>query len=270
MQHIVITGGSGLMATALRPRLVRDGRSVLLLDLRRPDPAPVEAHGETADVVGIGDLDALTQAFRGAAAIIHLAGHPSERPWEEIVATNIDGTRNVLEAARRAGVPRVLLASSVHAVGYYRAEEVAGVAVPAPRPDSYYGVAKVAMEALGSLYADRFGMTVLSLRIANFAERPTTHRGLSLWFSPDDFARAVEAFLADTGGGHRIAWGVSGNTRGILDPGAAVGFGFVARDDAEDFAPEVPDHAEPWDELLAGGMLAPGRELGRPHRPLRH
>ena len=264
MQHIVITGGSGRIATALRSRIVRERRSTLLVDIRYPDPAPVDAHGETALLAGIEDLAALTAAFQGAAAVIHLGGHPSERSWEEIVTTNISGTRNVLEAARRAGVPRVLLASSIHAVGYYRTDELVDVPLPTPRPDSYYGVAKVAMEALGSLYADRFGMKVLSLRIANFADRPTTHRGLSLWFSPDDFARAVEAFLEDTGIGHRIAWGVSRNSRGPLDPTSAAGFGFFAQDDAEPFAKDVPDHAEPWDELLAGGMLAPGRELGHP------
>jgi hypothetical protein len=117
------------------------------------------------------------------------------------------------------------------------------------------------MDALGSLYADRCGLKVLSLRIANFAERPDRHRGLSLWLSPDDLARAVEAFLRDPAPGHRIAWGVSANTRRLLDPTEGTAFGFTPQDDAEQFADELADE-EPWDDLLAGGFLAPGRRLG--------
>lgn len=264
MQHLVITGGAGRVATSLRPRLAREGRSVLLLDIRAPQPAADGPAGEASTLTAVDDLDALTAAFQGAAAVIHLGGHSSERPWTEILGTNINGTRNVFEAAHRAGVPRVLLASSIHAVGYHPALGVAGVPVPAPRPDSFYGVGKVAMEALGSLYADRFGMQVLSLRIANFAERPNSQRGLSMWLSPDDLARAVEAFLTDSTPGHHIAWGVSDNTRKLLDPSAGLAFGFAAVDDAEQFADEVPAREESWDGLLAGGFLAPGRELGKP------
>lgn len=264
VQHLVITGGAGRVATSLRPRLAREGRSMLLLDIRGPQPTADDAAGESSALVGVDDLAALTAAFQGAAAVIHLGGHSSERPWAEILHTNINGTHNVFEAAHRAGVPRVLVASSIHAVGYHPAHSVVEEPVPAGRPDGFYGVGKVAMEALGSLYADRLGLKVLSLRIANFAERPNSQRGLSLWLSPNDLARAVEAFLLDSTPGHRIAWGVSNNTRRLLDPSAGIAFGFAAVDDAEQFADEVPVQEESWDGLLAGGFLAPGRELGQP------
>lgn len=268
MQHIVITGGSGRVAEALRPRLVRTNRSVLLLDINEPQAPVNTADNERFTRAGVEDLDALTAAFQGAAAIIHLGGQSSEHSWATILTTNIDGTRNVFEAAYRAGVPRVLMASSIHAVGYHSARTVANIPTPHPRPDSFYGVGKVAMEALGSLYADRLGLKVLSLRIANFADRPNSQRGLSLWLSPDDLARAVEAFLIDPASGHRIAWGISNNSRRLLDPSSGQAFGFFAEDDAEQFAHAVPAHEEPWDELLAGGFLAPGRELGHPFGPL--
>lgn len=249
------------MASALRERLVRAGRTVHLLDIQ---PVTALRPGESSAVVELGDIDALIDAFQGADAVLHFGGHPTEQAWADILHTNIDGTHNVLEGARVAGVPSVLLASSIHAVGYRRTDEVADEPVPSPRPDSYYGVGKVAMEALGSLYADRCGLRVLSLRIANFADAPDRRRGLSFWFSPDDLTRAVEAFLQDGTPGHRIAWGVSANTRRTLDLSAGAAFGFHPQDDAEQFADAVPDTVEAWDDLLAGGFLAPGRELGTP------
>lgn len=262
MQRLVITGGAGRLATALRARLSRRDRFLAFLDIKPLQPPARPSARESSAIVDIADLEALTDAFRGAAAVLHLGGFASERSWAEILTTNIDGTRNVLEAAHRAGVPRVLLASSIHAVGYHRSDEAAGECVLAPRPDSFYGVGKVALEALGSLYADRMGLKVLSLRIAAFEERPSSNRSLSLWFSPGDAARAVEAFLVDASPGHHIAWGVSRNTRSPLDLSAGTAFGYDPQDDAEDYASLVPSHPEPWDDLLAGGFLAPERELG--------
>jgi uronate dehydrogenase len=258
-QRIVITGGAGTLASMLRPRLARPDRTLHLIDVRDVQPEAEQARGESSARVDLRDLDALTEAFAGASLVIHFGGHARERSWEEILDVNIHGSRNVLEAARRADVPHV-----IHAVGFARTDAVSQTENPLPRPDSYYGVGKVAMEALGSLYADRFGLHVLSLRIANIADAPHSARGLSLWLSPDDLARAVEAFLQDATPGHHIAWGVSSNTRGVLDARAAHRFGFFAADDAEQFADQVDPTVHSWDDLLAGGFLAPGRELGEP------
>ena len=263
IQRLAITGGAGRIATALRDRLTRTRREVMLLDIRDPSPPADLDRGETFHSVGLDDVDRLAELFRGMSLIVHLGGLPTEHSWEEIRRVNIDGTYAVLEAARRSGVPSVILASSIHAVGYHPVDAVADVPVPAPRPDSFYGVSKVAMEALGSLYADRCGLRVLSLRIANFGERPHGLRGLSIWLSPDDMARAVESFLVDTTPGHRIAWGVSDNTRRVVDLSEGRAFGFEPADDAERYAHLVANEPEPGDELLAGDFLAPGREPGK-------
>lgn len=91
----------------------------------------------------------MAEAMRGADAVIHLAGIASEAPWVDLLRVNIDGTRIVLEAAREAGVRSVLLASSIHAAGFLLSAEVADSSALVPRPDSYYGVTKAAMESLG-------------------------------------------------------------------------------------------------------------------------
>ena len=69
----------------------------------------------TAD---LRDIETQAEAFDGADLVVHLGGLADERPWTDLLAVNIDGTRAVCEAARLAGVGRLLLASSVHAAGF--------------------------------------------------------------------------------------------------------------------------------------------------------
>lgn len=260
-ERIAITGGAGTIASSLRPRLRKAGRSILLLDMQ--EPANVAGDDETFMLTTLDELHRMTEAFRDCKLVVHLGGIPTEAPWEEILTTNIDGTRNVLEAARQAGVKRVLLASSIHAVGMRPTDSVADDAVPAVRPDGFYGVSKATLEALGSMYADRYGMSVVSLRIATFADRPTTSRGLALWISPDDCARAVEAACNLTASGHHTVWGVSANTRSPVDSSAGKLIGFEPTDDAEQFADSVLWAPAAHDYYLGGGFLAPGRPPGR-------
>src|SRR6266436_2029594 len=114
MSIIVITGAAGRIGSMLRPRLAAPGRVLRLVDV-----VPVTAGpDEEALVASITDMDAMTTAFQGAEAVIHLGGIPSEAPWERLLDVNINGTYTVFEAARRAGVSRVVFASSNHAVGF--------------------------------------------------------------------------------------------------------------------------------------------------------
>jgi hypothetical protein len=158
--------------------------------------------------------------------VVHLAGHAAEMPWADILAVNIDGTQAVLEAAQRAGVRRVLLASSYHVVGYEAPAALRTADMLPPRPDTYYGVSKAAMEALGSVFADRFGMTIVSARIVTYGARPHGARGLAQWLSTGDMARLIEAVIARDEPGHHIVWAVSDNAPGWfpLEPGHAIGF----------------------------------------------
>ena len=114
MPIILVTGAAGLVGSMLRPRLARPGRTLRLLDT-----VPITAGpGEEAVTASVTDLGAMTQACRNAAAVVHLGGVSTEAPWPQILEVNIDGTYAVFEAARRAGVGRVVYASSNHAVGF--------------------------------------------------------------------------------------------------------------------------------------------------------
>ncbi|SEQ70966.1 NAD dependent epimerase/dehydratase family protein [Lentzea xinjiangensis] len=236
--RILITGAAGGVGTLMRTRLAAEGRVLRLLDIAE---LPAAADGENVELVqaSVTDMAAVEAAMEDVDAVIHLGGHSLEEPWEKILRVNIDGTHTVLEAARRQGVRRMVLASSNHAVGYV--ERAGGEAgdYAFPRPDTYYGVSKVAMEALGSLYADRYGMDVIAIRIGSCFEKPRDVRMLSTWLSPDDGARLFEACLSAESPGFRVVWGVSANTRGWFSLDEARKLGYEPRDDSEVHAAEV-------------------------------
>jgi uronate dehydrogenase len=199
----------------------------------------------------IGSLDepeAVMAACEGVDAIVHLGGQSKEAPAEEVLRVNAFGTYNVLEAARRHGITRVMLASSTHAAGFHARDDVRypegmPAALP-PRPDTLYGWSKASIEALAHLYADRFGLDVICVRIG--LPVPPQTRGLATWLSPDDGARLVEACLSAESPGFRIIWGVSRNTRRWWSLAEGEAIGYFPKDDAEVFAADrVAEFGEP-------------------------
>lgn len=263
MVELLITGSAGRIGRLLRPRLARPGRTLRLLD--HADQAHA-APGEPVRLIraDITDPAAMRAACAGADAVLHLAGLAGEETWERLLRVNVEGTRTVLEAARAAGVPRVILASSIQAAGFYRrpGSEPQPPGVPPPggpdgmpaaapaRPSGYYGWSKGVMESLGSLYADRFGMTVFVVRIgACFPEPPGRH-GLEVWLSPDDCARLVTACLAADLSGFHVFWGISRNSRRWLSLAEGARIGYEPRDDAETYPAAVEAPASATDGLL--------------------
>jgi len=212
---------------------------------------------DVAVIADVRDLEALTKAFAGCEALVHLAGYSDVlAPWEDVRDVNIAGTYNAFEAARQAGVTHVIFASSNHAVGMHamkgtRAlyEPGAGVVVRTDdplRPDSLYGVAKVFGEALGRYYSEAFGLRVACVRIGSIieADSPTdpsiktpsflphlkpedAHpRYAATWMSKRDFSRLVRAILScDVP--FAVVYGVGDNLTRFwdLEPGRAI-YGF--------------------------------------------
>jgi uronate dehydrogenase len=263
-EHLLVTGAAGAVGSLLRPLLRRPGRRLTLLDLATPpdlDPA-TERHAAAS----VTDPRAMDAAMDGVDLVVHLGGIAKERPWRQVLETNIHGTQVVLDAAQRAGVPRALLASSVHVVGMVPATAAGGRLDP--RPDTFYAVSKVAVEALGSLYADRYGMTVVSARIGTVHRVPGDVRCLSTWLSPADLARLVEAVLVLPGPGHHVINAVSRNTRGWLGLDAGAAIGYHPLDDAEDWAGDFPEAGPPGPpsagDLLGGFWADPDLAPGTP------
>ncbi|MEH1128079.1 NAD-dependent epimerase/dehydratase family protein [Micromonospora sp. CPCC 206061] len=234
--RLLVTGSAGRVGRLLRPRLARPDRELRLLDLARQEPA---APGETLIEGDLTDPGTLARAVANVDAVLHLAAYPVERSWADLQRLNVDGTRTVLEAAREAGVRRVLLASTIHAAGFYPKGDPLPATVPA-RPDTYYGWSKAAVESLGSLYADRFGMSVFALRIGACFATPLSASLLDVWMSPDDCARLVEACLVTDRTGYQVLWGISRNTRRWLSLAEGEQIGYHPRDDSETYADSLP------------------------------
>jgi nucleoside-diphosphate-sugar epimerase len=272
MTTILITGAAGSIGTMLRARLARQRRVLRLLDVAPLAGGP--GPGEESVTASVTDMAAMTAACAGADAIIHLGGIPSEAAWAPVLEVNINGTYTVFEAARRAGVPRVVFASSNHAVGFAPRESFPVPDAAYPAPDTYYGVSKAAGEAIAAMYASRYGIDAVCVRILSCFERPLNPRMLSTWLSPDDAGRLFEACLTAHATGFRVIYGVSDNTRGgwvSLDGARALGY--EPQDDAERYAAEVLaaagdsaglDPADPVLRYLGGEFTLPSRDAPIP------
>ena len=232
---ILITGAAGRIGTYLRRGLPHLGWRLRLLDVKQADSL---ASGEEAVVADIRDTDAMDAAVRDVDAVVHLAGIPNEAPFAEICGANIVGTHTVFDAARRAGVPRILYASSNHAVGFTPRQSLAPVDLPI-RPDTYYGVSKAFGEALARFFVDRYAMRIACLRIGSCEDEPSSVRSLSTWLSPRDMVGLTHACLSATDLDFAIVYGISANTRAWWDLGPGRALGYQPADDAEEYAPRV-------------------------------
>jgi len=228
---VIVTGGAGQLAGFLRPH-GPVGWKTVFADIVAPA-------GTSVVPLDVTNPSTLVKAFSGAHAVIHLAGLATHGVWHELSRLNIDGTYNVLEAARLAGVRRVVYASSNHTAGFHRRGESPLPATVPPRPDSLYGASKAAAEALCSVFADVHGSDIVCLRIGSCTPTPTTRRELATWLSPSDFRGLVQAAL-DAPPGHRlrIVWGVSANRDAWWSGSEGAALGFVPVDDAATVAVE--------------------------------
>lgn len=261
MNTVLVTGSAGAIGTALRRELPGHGFAVRGLDRRRAEPVHP---GEQVLVGDVLDHGALAAAVDGVDAVVHLASLADEAPLDVILDSHVRSTAAVLEAARRAGVSRAVLASSNHAVGFTPRTAALPADAP-PRPDTFYGVGKVAMEALGRLYVDRYGLAVACLRIGSFLDRPRTVRHLSTWLSAGDAGRLVTACLTAPDLTFATVWGISANTRGWWDHAAGRALGYEPRDDAEAYADEVTGPTDLTDRehaFVGGPFTGPRFDVG--------
>ena len=179
---------------------------------------------------------------------------------------NIIGCYNLFEAARQAGVKRVVFASSNHAVGFYPRKRKIGTDVTV-RPDSRYGVSKAFGEALGALYSDKHGMVVTCLRIGNVGPRPLDVRRLSIWISPEDLVQLFRIGLEHPDIRFDIVYGASDNAASWWDNSRARQLGY--RPDRQGRGSPRPGRGRASkDRARSRRRSLPGRHflLGRVHQ----
>jgi len=231
MQKILVTGATGGVGTRLRMLMKGLYPSIRWSDIRKPDDLAADEEFIVAD---LADLAAVKTIVAGVDGIVHLGGYSIEGPWEMILNANIVGCYNLFEAAYRAGVKRVVFASSNHALGFYPRSQRVGVNVTV-RPDSRYGVSKAFGEALGALYADKHGLRVTCLRIGNVGDAPLDQRRLAIWLKPEDLVQLIRIGLEHRDIHFEIFYGASDNADVWWDNSNARRFGYKPTGKADDF-----------------------------------
>jgi nucleoside-diphosphate-sugar epimerase len=202
-KRVLVTGMSGLIGSALFRQL---GDRYTWTALNRRPMQGVPTH--QAD---IADLAAIRPAFAGVDVVVHLAANARlSAPWEDILQNNVVGAYNVFEAARQAGVQRVVFASSGATVAGIQRDEPYKALVEARyadidgswpmlteqsmvRPMGLYGVSKVWGEVLARHFVDVSPLSILCLRIGYVAkeDRPLDPAHFANWCSQRDIVQAI-------------------------------------------------------------------------------
>lgn len=262
---ILITGAAGRLGTELRRGLAPLARK---LRLAAREPITDLAPNEESVAFDLADEAAVLAACEGVEAIVHFGGAPMERPWQEVLDSNIRGSYHIYEAARKHGVRRVVYASSVHAIGFHRLEDHIDANAP-HRPDGLYGLSKCFVEDLGRLYWDKFGIETVALRIFSSFPEPSDRRHLWSWLSFDDCNRLTAAALTAPRVGFTVSFGISDNKEKPVDNRLAGHLGFLPQDNTERFRAAmeartpVPDPKAPQVQCLGGYFV----EMGHPDDP---
>jgi uronate dehydrogenase len=266
--HVLVTGAAGAIGTAVRAGLRGQWRHLRLNDIR---PVQDLAANEELAVADVTDRPAVEAMMQGVRALVHLTGVGAGHTLEQLFRVNARGLFDVFEAARLAGVQRIVFASSNHAFGCYPITEPVSPALP-PRPDSMYGVFKVLGETILRQYYDRYGIRSVSLRIGTYRDLPIDQRSLATWLSPRDVAHLVDVALRHPDPGCLVVNGYSNNTRlKTVDPNWAF-LGYRPQDNAEDHREMLRAQGVDIDAADRGEWEWPehgGSFVRRPERPVR-
>ncbi|MGE0716214.1 MAG: NAD-dependent epimerase/dehydratase family protein [Alphaproteobacteria bacterium] len=263
MKRVLMTGAAGGVGRMIRPLLAGIYPELVLSDRVEP---PQLTNAERFVAADLTDTAAVDAAVAGVDGIIHLGGHSVEGSWDTILNANIIGCYNLFEAARKAGVRRIVFASSNHAIGFYRRRRRIRTDVTV-RPDSRYGVSKAFGEALGALYADKHGIGVTCLRIGNVGDRPLDMRRLSIWLSPADLVQLTRIGLEHPDVRFEVMYGVSDNAVGWWDNERAFQLGYRPTGRGEDHrahaeAEQAKLAADPVGDLFQGGTFCSAEFTG--------
>lgn len=252
-RRLLVTGAAGRLGTVVRKGLAASWPCMRLTDIR-----PIEDVDPGHEVVECDLADPLAVAglVHEVDAIVHFAGYPREAAWSRILASNLVPATHLWEAARNAGVNRIVFASSNHVVGFNARNDRSEVGQRA-RPDTRYGVAQAFTELMASMYADKYGMRGFAMRIGSMCPEPTDARMLSTWLSPADLVRLTQVGLA-ADYRFEIVYGISRNARAWWDNDRARELGYVPEDSADAWIGQLQDRTldDPRAERLQGGRFA--------------
>ncbi|MEY9103050.1 uronate dehydrogenase [Sinorhizobium fredii] len=260
IKRLLVTGAGGGLGRYVRERLKGPAEILRLSDIVEISPA---GPGEEVVRCDLADREAVANLVRGCDAVLHLGAISVEANFDALLQANFLGTYNLYEAARQAGVRRIIFASSNHVIGFHPVGEQLD-AQAERRPDSLYGVSKCFGEDLARLYFDKFGLETACLRIGSCFDEPKDRRMLSTWLSPRDFISLVDKLIAAPAIGHLVLYGVSANRDAWWSNGHADFLGWKPQDTSEPYreAIERRDQETAVGSEYQGGRFAAGGILG--------
>ncbi len=165
--RVMITGATGFIGGSVARRLLARGDSVVVLARRASRAQALGAAGATVIEGGLCDAAALRAAARGCDVVIHSAGVPRPASWATFREVHIAGTQSVIDAAKTAGVRRVVNIASQAVM--FGGRDLIGVNESVGYPKHFvdpYSVTKAAAEQVALRANDRGGLEVTSLRPA--------------------------------------------------------------------------------------------------------
>ncbi len=213
---ILVTGSAGTVGRPVCQELLRQGHEVRGLDLRA-SPELVDAV-----VADVADAGAVRAAVAGMDAVVHLAAQPVDAPFSDLVGPNVVGLYNVFDACQETSVKRLVLASSIMVV-IRRPDRSRPARVDEAWPGDHYALTKLWAEQMGAMYARRFGMSVLAVRIGWVVRNPDEARHMlklgafDLYLSRADAGRFFAAAVAATGTDFAIAYATSRGGEAVFD-----------------------------------------------------
>ncbi|MFQ6186486.1 NAD-dependent epimerase/dehydratase family protein [Sinorhizobium meliloti] len=234
MRTILITGAAGNVGRLVRP-LMRDSYK---LRVTGRNDFPVDDREEKI----IGDLTSeafCQEVVEGVDGVIHLAGLVGpDFSFEETLEPNYRAVLYLLEACRKANVARFIFASSHHIVGQYPSDTTYDHAV-VPAPDGYYGLSKAFGEAASAMYAHRYGIKTMLLRIGNADPKVVDGRRERIWTSGRDMVQLIAIGLKHPEICCDVVYSVSNCPDPVFDNSRAAQLGYRPQDFASDHrAPE--------------------------------
>jgi uronate dehydrogenase len=241
-EKLLLTGAAGKLGTVLRPAMRERATFLRSSDIRQLTAAP-DATNEELVVANFSDPATAARLVDGVDAIIHFGGIALEAEYAAISRVNIDGAYYIYEAARQAGVKRIVFASSVHAVGFYDQLDFIDASVP-QRPDTLYGLSKAFGEDLAHLYWDKYGVESVCIRIGSSFPEPIDRRMMITWLSHRDLIQLVDRSLTAPRVGHLTVYGISDNYGAFWDNRLASILGYRPQDSSEVYRDKI-ERAKP-------------------------
>lgn len=218
-ERILITGPGGRVGKEIVP-LLREHYALRLLDAAPLKSIQLMGDDEFVQA-DIRDLDAIRRACDGVTAMVHLAAISDEDDFHtRLLPANLEGVYNAFEAARQAGLKKVVFTSTGQTVLYYPKGEWVTPDMPT-RPWTVYACTKMFGEALARHYSDKHGMSMIVIRLCWFQaydsellRKPGDVQ--REWCSPRDFVQLLVKSL-QTDIPFDVFFGVSNNTGRFWD-----------------------------------------------------